>query len=79
MNKQEKIEKLDFENTLKDLEEIIQQLEKGELNLEESIQKYEEGMKLVKNCNDFLENAEKRITKLIKNQDGKIIEEDFEN
>lgn len=79
MSKEEKDEKLNFEKTLKNLEEIIQELEKGELNLDESIQKYEQGMKLAKDCNDFLENAEKRITKLIKDQNGQIIEENFEN
>lgn len=70
---------INFEETIKELEKIIQELEKGELNLEESINKYEKGMGLAKKCNDFLENAEKRITKLIKNASGEIEEKNFEN
>ena len=77
MAEKNKIEKLDFEKTLKQLEQITQDLENGELNLEDSIQKYELGMKLAKTCNDFLENAEKRITKLIKEENGEIKEENF--
>lgn len=58
------------------LEKIATELEKGDLNLEESVSKFEEGMKLSKECSNFLEDAEKRITILIKNGDG-IQEENF--
>lgn len=78
MSKKEN-ENINFEETIKELEKIIQELEKGELNLEESINKYEKGMGLAKKCNDFLEDAEKRITKLIKNASGEIEEKNFEN
>ena len=53
---------------------IATQLEKGDLDLDTSIAKFEEGMKLSKKCNDFLENAEKRITILLK--DGNNIKEE---
>ena len=48
-------EELNFEETMKKLEEIVQELENGELNLDDSIKKFEEGMKISKDCNKFLE------------------------
>ena len=59
------------------LEKTVQELESGNLNLEDSIKKFEEGMELAKRCNEMLEEAEKKITVLIK-KDDKIIEENFE-
>ena len=58
------------------LEKIVQDLEKGELNLDDSIKKFEEGIKIAKDCNKYLEDAEKKITVLI-NDNGNISEEDF--
>lgn len=66
-----------FEESIKKLEEIVTELEKGELNLDESVEKFEEGMKISKECNNILQNAEKRISILLEN-DGEVIEEDFE-
>ena len=57
-------------------EETIKQLEKGGLNLDESVSKFEEGMKLSKKCSKILEDAEKRITILLKN-DNELTEENF--
>ena len=59
---------------MENLENIVTELEKGELNLDESVKKFEEGMKLSKQCNDLLENAEKRITILLK--DGEETKEE---
>lgn len=73
----ENIEKLNFEETIKQLESIVNELEKGNLSLDESVKKFEEGIKLSKLCNEFLNNAEKKINILI-NNDGKIEEEKFE-
>lgn len=70
-------EKINFEETIKQLEEIAVQLEKGDLNLDESVEKFEQGMKLSKQCSKVLEEAEKRITILLKNSDGDLKEEDF--
>ena len=65
-----------FEEMMNKLEEISQDLENGELTLDESMEKFEEGMKLSKKCSEVLENAEKKIKILIK--DGEDIkEEDF--
>ena len=59
------MEELNFEESMKKLEEIANELEKGNLSLDESVNKFEEGMKLSKKCSDFLNSAEKKITMLI--------------
>ena len=59
--------KSSFEDNMKNLEKIVTELEKGDLNLDESI---------AKECNKILEEAEKKITILLE-RDGKIQEEDF--
>lgn len=65
-----------FEDAMKKLEEIATELESGKLNLDESVNKFEEGINLSKKCNDILEKAEKRISILINNEDG-LKEEKF--
>jgi len=67
---------MNFEEAMKGLEQIAGELEKGNLNLDESVAKFEEGMKLSKICNDILEDAEKRISILIKNGE-EVSEEEF--
>lgn len=67
-------EDLNFEETINKLEQIAKELENGDLTLEQSVSKFEEGMKLSKTCSDLLENAEKRITILLK--DGNQIKEE---
>ena len=67
---------MNFEDTMKKLEEIANELEKGDLDLDTSVTKFEEGMKLSKQCNKILEDAEKRISILINNGD-ELEEKDF--
>ena len=67
---------INFEDTMKKLENIANELEKGDLDLDTSVSKFEEGMKLSKKCNEILENAEKRISILINNGED-LKEEDF--
>ena len=67
---------INFEDTMKKLENLANELEKGDLDLDTSVSKFEEGMKLSKKCNEILENAEKRISILINNGED-IKEEDF--
>ncbi len=69
-------EDINFEDAMKQLENIANELEKGNLTLDESVRKFEEGMNLSKKCNDFLNSAEKKITMLINNGD-EIKEENF--
>ena len=68
---------LNFEDAMKKLEEIATELEKNDLDLDTSVTKFEEGMKLSKECSQMLEEAEKKISILIKDGDT-ITEEDFE-
>ena len=53
---------MNFEEAMKKLEEITAELEKNDLDLDTSVSKFEEGMKLSKQCNKMLEDAEKRIS-----------------
>ena len=55
-----------FEESMKDLELIVDKLEKGEQNLEKSLQLFEEGVEISKKLNDQLKNAEKKVSKLMK-------------
>jgi exodeoxyribonuclease VII small subunit len=59
-----------FEVALKQLEEIVSRLEKGELTLEESLALYEDGVRLARLCHDKLEEAEGKIEVLLKNARG---------
>ncbi len=70
------MEELNFEDAMKKLEKITAELEKGDLSLDESVKKFEEGIKLSKECNKILEDSEKKINVLI-NIDGNITEENF--
>lgn len=66
-----------FEDKIIKLEEIVAELEKGNLSLDDSVKKFEEGIKISKECNEILESAEKKISILLE-QDGEIKEEKFE-
>lgn len=68
--------KSSFEDNMENLEKIVSELEKGDLNLDESIAKFEDGIKISKECNKILEEAEKKITILLEN-DGEVKEEKF--
>ena len=69
--------KENFEESMKKLEGIVTELENGNLNLDESVKKFEEGMKIAKQCNTILEEAEKKITILLE-KDGELKEENFD-
>jgi exodeoxyribonuclease VII small subunit len=62
-----------FEVALKRLEQIVQRLEQGELSLEESLQLYEEGVRLSRLCHARLEEAEAKIEVLLKNARGEAL------
>ena len=64
-----------FEDKLKELETIINELESGEIDLDSSIEKYTAAMKLVKECDDKLKNAEEKVNKIV-TENGNL--EDFE-
>ena len=67
---------VNFEEFFVNFDEITNKLEKEQLSLDESVKLFEEGMQISKECNSKLEDAEKRITILI-NQNDEIKEENF--
>ena len=67
-----------FEQAMQRLEEIVEQMESGELPLEDLIVRYEEGMKLVKVCQERLASAEQRIEIITRNSAGKPVVKKFE-
>ena len=60
----------DFETGLKRLEEIVKKLENGELSLDSALELFEEGVKLSRFCHTKLEQAERRVEILLKNNSG---------
>ena len=68
----------DFENTLEQLEELVTAMEEGELSLEDSLQAFEKGIKLTRECQTALKNAEQKVQVLI-NEDGDTEELEFED
>jgi exodeoxyribonuclease VII small subunit len=67
-----------FETSLKQLEQIVEKLEKGDLPLEESIKLFEEGVALSNACKAELEAAEGKVQVLMKQRDGAMKLEPFE-
>src|SRR5712691_13230377 len=67
-----------FEQAIQRLEKIVADMEAAELPLEDVLKKYEEGTRLVRFCNQKLEEAEKKIEVLAKKTDGTIVLEPFE-
>ena len=65
-----------FEQSLKELEQVVLELEKGDLTLDQAIQNFEKGIELSKVCGKKLDEAEKKINILVKKED-KIVEETF--
>ena len=64
------VSELSFEAALKELESIVDRLEKGEVNLERSIEDYERGEALKARCDKLLKEAEGRVKKITKGADG---------
>ncbi|MBI4116056.1 MAG: exodeoxyribonuclease VII small subunit [Candidatus Omnitrophica bacterium] len=70
-------EELKFEKALERLEKIVEELEEGNIPLEDALKKYEEGVKLSRVCSERLTQAEKKIQVLTKTLDGSLKREDF--
>lgn len=77
-NKPEPQRKGDFERSLARLEEVVKRLENTELSLDEAMNLFEEGVKLSRECQKQLEEAEGRVEILLKKADGKIAPAPFE-
>lgn len=70
-------EKISFEDAIKELEGIVEKLEKGELTLDESINVFQRGIELSKFCGKRLDEVEKKISVLIEDDKGEFKEEPF--
>ena len=66
-----------FEQAMKQLEQIVQDLESGDMPLEKAIKTFEEGIQLSKFCSQKLDETEKRITILMRDAEGKLSEAPF--
>lgn len=69
--------KLSFEESLQRLEQIVRGMEQGDVPLEKSLELFEEGTALVRECGRMLDNAEQQVKKITAGTDGKPVEEDF--
>ncbi len=67
-----------FEDALGRLEEIVKELESGDLSLDVSLKLFEEGIKLSRICNKRLEEAERRVEILLKDKAGNLIAQPFQ-
>ena len=76
-NKIEMNEEIKLEAAMARLEDVLRTLEKDGVALEDALRLYEEGIRLVRVCNDRLEDAERRIKILKLSDGGEIVEEDF--
>ena len=63
-----------FEQSLEQLEKVVQEIECGEVTLEQSIERYEHGMKLIKHCRAILDRAETKIRMLTVDENGRVFE-----
>ncbi len=61
-----------FEVALEELEKVVEQLESGDLSLEESLAAFEKGVGLVKYCNQKLTDVERKIELLVRDREGKL-------
>lgn len=71
------MKKPSFEISLKELEEIVEQLEKGDMALDETLAKYEKGIKIYKQCYQILEKTEKKVNVLLKSSTGENTVKEF--
>lgn len=71
------MEEENFEKSMEELENIVKELEKGNLSLDDTVKKFENGMKIAQNCNSMLEKAEKKIS-IILEKNGEMEEKKFE-
>lgn len=67
-----------FEDSIKELEDVVNKLERGDVTLDESLTLFEKGIKLSKHCQSKLDEAEKKVKILTTDNNGNITEKDFE-
>lgn len=72
------MENMSFEQALKRIDEIVKNLERGDAALEQSLALFEEGTALIRNCGKMLDEAEQKVVKLRKGEDGAPVELPFD-
>jgi exodeoxyribonuclease VII small subunit len=77
MTKEKPVEELNYEQAYQELVVLVDQLESGDLELEESLKLFERGQVLAKHCADLLENAELRLRQLMEDESGELVEVDL--
>jgi len=70
--------KQSFESAMKRLEQIVEELESGDLSLENALKKFEEGVQLSKFCTNKLDETEKKVQVLLKTKEGVLAEQPFD-
>ncbi|MHC4971395.1 MAG: exodeoxyribonuclease VII small subunit [Planctomycetota bacterium] len=68
-----------FEDHLRALERLVEELESGDLTLDDSLKRFEEGVKRLRTCRELLAKAEDSVKILVKNAEGELAEEPFED
>ncbi len=68
---------VNLEKALSELEKLVEEMEQGNLSLEESLKRFEKGIALTSDCQQALQNAELKVQELIE-KNGKLLEKDFE-
>lgn len=76
MSKKTPVKKPDFESSLKELEQLVEQLESGDLSLAESLKHFEQGVRLSKNCHELIDKARQSVA-LLTNPDDETSGKDF--
>jgi exodeoxyribonuclease VII small subunit len=71
--------KQNFENAMKRLEDIVRELESGEVSLEESLKRFEEGIKLSRLCSKKLDAIEKKVSILLQDEEKEVNEDTLES
>jgi exodeoxyribonuclease VII small subunit len=66
-----------FESAMKRLESIVHELESGDLSLDEALKKFQDGIKLSRFCSNKLDETEKRVSILLKDEEGSVRAEPF--
>lgn len=70
---------LTFEASMQRLEQIVRAMEKGDVELEESLRLFQEGTELIRSCGKLLDDAELHVKKIMTAPDGSPVEEDFQD
>ena len=71
-----KAKKIDFESSLEQLQQLVEQMEEGELSLEDSLKAFEKGIKLTRECQQALQEAEQKVQMLMESN-GELQTEPF--